>query len=98
MFLFDDKSYSQDDVSENSVTVKLVELPANLSYLEAEQSLLTAYAQQKFPIHEMSVSYYDGSITLSGYVDFPDQVNLAEEMAHNTPGITKVYNYLVSKN
>jgi osmotically-inducible protein OsmY len=51
-------------------------------------------ADDALPAETMHVSASDGSVTLSGNVEFPSQRNEAEEVAMRVPGVSQVRNHL----
>ena len=74
-----------------------IKLPPEQSYLQTQQSVLSSLEVEKLPVYAMTVTHFQGEVTLSGYVDTVAEAKKAAQVALKTPGVIKVNNYLVPR-
>lgn len=82
---------------ESELVTANIELPEAQAYLQTQQSLLLSMESHQLPIHEMTVTHFEGEVTLSGYVDTAADAAKAAKVASNVPGVKKVNNFLVPR-
>ncbi|HBF07350.1 MAG TPA: hypothetical protein DHW71_09695 [Gammaproteobacteria bacterium] len=86
--------YATDQLA---VVTSQVQLPDEQAYLATQQSVLSSLEIQQLPVHEMTVTHFNGEVTLSGYVNTAAEAKRAAIIASKTPGVIKVNNYLVPR-